>query len=62
MLILQGVSSQEPTNFSKEFCEEDSTTNKLHWDPAAQLLRNRGISSQLSPCSALSCIATNCSC
>lgn len=27
MLILQGVSSQEPTNFSKEFCEEDSTTN-----------------------------------
>lgn len=44
--FFQGDTSQESTYFSEEFCEEDSITNKLPWDPAAQLLRNREASLQ----------------
>lgn len=42
----QGDTSQVSTYFSKEFHREDSIRNKLPWDPATQLLKNREASLQ----------------
>jgi len=41
MLIFFRVTLPRNAHISAEFCKEASITNKLPWDPAAQLLRNR---------------------
>lgn len=42
----QGDTSQVSTYFSKDFHKEDSIRNKLTWDTATQLLKNREASLQ----------------
>lgn len=46
MLIFLRVTHQVSTFFSKDFHKEDSIRNKLTWDPATQLLKNREASLQ----------------